>query len=208
MDAAALFQEGRMRTTDPARREELDRTFLRAAGEAIRFDPGALEPRYALLNYHRFHEDIQSASVVCEEILRMRPSKEIVAVAHELAGLNLQGLKPGDPRGTGRVDMAYRLLSEIVEIAPNLADGHRELARLMLFHKTEQRDQLQSALAHARTAVELDPHAPNFEVLSLAFYRLGNIGESRQALLDGLRVHPDDKRLQEQLMKLSEKYRE
>jgi predicted Zn-dependent protease len=203
MDTALLVREGRDRAQEPARRDALDAEYLRAVKEALRFEPDNYQALVALLEYHRSRRDLPGAAAVCEDLLKLQPSREIVLVGYELAGLSLRDARAPGQLGADAVERAFRLLSTITTVAPTFADAHRELARTILFFRADRLDLLPTALQSARRAVELDPGPRSYDILAFAWMQSGRPDEAKETLLDGLRRHPDDKELQDRLEKLS-----
>ena len=199
LDAAYLFIEGGRRAKDPGKRKQFRGEFLHAAEEALRFDPKNPKALNALVDYHRAQHNYAEAADFCERVLAVAPTRMIIPVAYELAGKNLEGVRPGAPGGRSRVDRALRVLRRLVEVVPSFSHAHRELSRVILFHRPEAKELLAEALTHARRAVELDPSAENYDILAFALAQSGKRDDARAALEEGLRTNPEDAGLKKRL---------
>jgi tetratricopeptide (TPR) repeat protein len=199
MDAATVFLEARSRADSVRRRAELGREFLHAAREALRFDEANPQARNALISYYRMQEEFLKAAEICAEILERMPSKDVIPVAYELAGLNLRKVRPGQVGGEDHVEIAYRLLGKVIQLAPAFADAHRELAKLILFYRSDKRDLLPEALEQALKALELDPAARNYDVAAYALHANGKFSEAYRLLEEAVNAHPEDQALRSRL---------
>lgn len=204
MDAAVMFLDARSKADSVRRRAELGREFLHAAREALRFEEANPRPRNAMISYYRMQEDFLKAAEICEEILELMPSKDVIPVAYELAGLNLKEVRPGQVGGDDHVDIAYRLLGKVVKLAPAFADAHREMAKLILFYRPDRRDLFPEALTQALKALELDRGARNFDVAAYALHANGKQAEAHRLLQEAVNAHPEDEALRSRLARYEE----
>jgi tetratricopeptide (TPR) repeat protein len=200
VDAGTLYMHGASAPENVAKSSHFQQEFVTACREAIRFCPDWSEPREILVEYYNARQDFVSAGVACEEALNACPTKRLIARAYELAGRNIEG--PG--AGKQSHGLALRLLQKFVEFAPQMVDGHRELSKLILHWMSDRKDLLPQALTHAEKAVEIDPSAPNYDILAFAYLMSGKPRQARQALEEGLSRHPGDDRLRDRLKKFLE----
>jgi tetratricopeptide (TPR) repeat protein len=199
LDAAEIYITGVSQTKDPRERSELLGRFLEGVEASIRLDPSYPQPRELLVQHFRHMGDMERAVVACEAAFQAIPrDPDIARAAYELAGALVE-----DENTRARPDLAFRVLSAAVAAAPDVADAHRELARLILF-KLEKPELIGKAIEHARRAVEIRPDPPSYDVLAYALFRAGRAGEAAVVLEEGLRRNPEDETLRERLRRFQE----
>jgi len=93
----------------------------------------------------------------------------------------------------GQVDAAEAALREVCRRAPQCAQGHAALARLLLQTKRDLRD----ALAEARKALELEPCADHYLVFGAACDANGNRAAGLAALKRAAELEPDNPRFRQ-----------
>jgi tetratricopeptide (TPR) repeat protein len=202
LDAGALYMHGASAPENAAKSEHFQREFVKASREAIRFCPEWAEPREILMQYYNARKDFPTAGVICEEGLKASPTKRLVAGAYELAGRLIEA--PG--AGKDDSELALRLLEQFVTFTPELADGHREISKLIAHRLRDRKELLPQALIHARKTVEIDPSAPGYDILAYAYLLNGRPGQAKETLEEGLRRHPGDAKLRDRLKKFLETY--
>jgi tetratricopeptide (TPR) repeat protein len=99
-----------------------------------------------------------------------------------------------------RFKEAERALKKVVQLAPHRSEGYFSLARLYVIMGRN----VDQAVVHAETAVELAPRAPNYAILSQACAKNGNHEGALRAIARAVELAPNDKRyrdMQEKLQK-------
>jgi tetratricopeptide (TPR) repeat protein len=102
---------------------------------------------------------------------------------------------------TGRFAAAKETLRGVCEKNPTQASGYVALANFLL---QENRD-AQEALGLARTAVRLDPSAPNHVLLSVAYEKNGDVPKAIEAMAEAVKLAPDNLQYQQMYELLAEK---
>ena len=198
LDAAEIYIAGVSQTKDPQERSDRLGRFLEAVEAAIRLDPSNPQPRELLVQHFRHMGEMERAVIACEAAFKAIPNDpDIARAAYELAGAMLEDEERARP------DLAFRVLSAAVAAAPDLADAHRELARIILF-KLEKPELIGKAIEHARRAVEIRPDPPSYDVLAYALFRAGRGGDAARLLEEGIRRNPEDETLKDRLRRLHE----
>jgi tetratricopeptide (TPR) repeat protein len=202
MDAGLLYVIGKNQSTSKARKSTLNRSFLHSLHEAMRFNPESPDPREALFGYYETEKEYVRAGELCLTLLEQFPTKELIPKAYNVSGFLLQPPAPGASLEPTAVELSFRILKLLVKVVPTFADAHRELARVVLFHLNHQKELIPLALKHARTSVELEPSAANYDVLGFALMRSGRTQEAKETLQEGVARHPENERLKNRLSRV------
>jgi tetratricopeptide (TPR) repeat protein len=126
---------------------------------------------------HQRKDMPDAALAMAADLARLEPDR-----ADNHLGLGMLALK------TARLDQARAAFERTVALAPQLPEGHRELARVY----TLLGIQPQAALARARQAVNLAGSAEDYYVLSGAHLALQQIPEARAAMREAHERSPDN----------------
>jgi tetratricopeptide (TPR) repeat protein len=205
MDAAEIFSDAGSRGEDPAEKDRAVAEFRRAMEEAMRLSPSFAEPRQVMVDYWRSRNDIAKAAQACVDGLEaVRGDPALARAAYEVAGKCMESAR-GAASPAGWIDLAERLLAATVSSVPSFPDAHRELARILMFHRKARPDLLPRALAEARQAVELDPSPENYDILAAAYHKNGQPEVAFRTLAEGIKRHPQDPTLKDRMQRLTER---
>lgn len=130
------------------------------------------------------------AIALYEETRRIEPGNAGACLA--LGSLYLRAQRTG---------AAEKALRKAIELAPQLAWGYRELARLYLLLNRNHSE----ARRLAERAVELESSAPVYDILAWARYATGDRGGALTAIKKAVELDPDNAAYKERYEKLLER---
>jgi tetratricopeptide (TPR) repeat protein len=158
--------------------------------KASGLDPKDTESRKALASVYGQQNKAEEALRVLEELLAIEPENP---VHHRNAGaLNIR---------LQRFDAAEEAFQKAGQLAPDRPEAHVALAQLYL----ETNRELSQAWTHARKAVELEPIAANYFLLSSVCERNGDHAGALTAIKRARDLDPGDPRYKEAYARIQEK---
>jgi len=168
MEVGRLYQQGE----NPSMAE---RHWLRAAA----LDPKNVRCREYLAGFYQANGREVEAVEICRQLREIDPKNPAYCVRLGVAHTRLE-----------RFEEAEKAFVEAQQLAPQRSLGYRALAQLYL-HRNKN---LAEARALARKAVELEPLALNYSVLSQAYDKSGDRPGALNALRQAMQLDPDNER--------------
>jgi tetratricopeptide (TPR) repeat protein len=99
------------------------------------------------------------------------------------------------------VDKAEKIFQKICRLQPERSTGYLSLAQLYLQENTK----IAEAIELAEKATRLEPIAPSYFILSLAYDKNGELSKARTAIKKALELDPDNSRYRQMSKSLKEK---
>lgn len=127
-----------------------------------------------VIDYKARQQDTQ-ALILMEQITRLEPNN-----ADNYLALGMLSLK------TGKLDQAQAAFAFTIELAPQMADGYRALARLYAQRGIHARE----IVALSKQAIALEASAEDYYILSRAHMSLGQMTEALQAIQQAVDREP------------------
>ncbi len=146
---------------------------------AAALDPDNVACRVALVSLYRSQKRTTEALRLCEQLRALEPDSAMHCVS--LAVLQVE---------QGRFEAAEREFRRAAELAPDRSWGQGGLAQLYL-HMNQR---LGEAKTYAAKAVQLDPVAPNYAVLSEACDKTGDLPGALAAMKQAVQLDPENAR--------------
>ena len=144
-------------------------------------DPADTKARKALADFHQRQGRTAEAVEILEEIRKIEPENVFHCLDLGFAYAT-----------TGQFDSAEAAMKEPVERVADWPMGHAMLAQLYL----QSNRNLDKAVELARTAVELEPVASNYSLLSSACQRTGDLQAARTAIEKATELDPVNREYQ------------
>ncbi len=92
-----------------------------------------------------------------------------------------------------RYKEALSVFNQAISIDGNNSEAHYVVAYLLLRDETVSGSLLETALAHARTALSMEPHNADFlQIMAEASYRKGDNQKAIELITEAMRIAPDD----------------
>jgi tetratricopeptide (TPR) repeat protein len=171
--AAQIYAEQARQSSDRQKKlQEAEGLFKKAAT----IDPNSTEPLMQLAQLYR-------ATARVSEALEMYKKIAVIEPKNPVSFLNM-GLLYGQ---TKQITEAQDCFVKVIKLAPESSDGFRELAQLYLRGGMR----LQDARKLAEKAVELEPIAINYMVLSRACDKNGDIAGAISAIKKAVDLEPN-----------------
>jgi tetratricopeptide (TPR) repeat protein len=168
IEVGRLYQQGENPST-------AERHWLRAAA----LDPKNVRCREYLAGFYQANRREAEAVEMCRQLREIDPKNPVYCVRLGIAHTRLE-----------RFEDAEKAFVEAQQLAPQRSLGYRALAQLYLHAKKN----LAEARALARKAVELEPLALNYSVLSEAYDKSGDRPGALEALRQAMQLDPDNER--------------
>jgi len=159
----------------------------RHARRAAALDPQHVASRQVLCQMYSARHDPQSALPLRRELCKLVPDDPHQWLQRGILSYQL-----------GNLEEAERAFRQLIEIAPQQAEGYLTLAQILMQPDKDP----QEAVALARRGIELAPTAPNYHILAAVQQQVGNIAGAREALARAMQLDPRNPKYQQAYQRL------